>query len=350
MSLVMLEAFESNTELFDWNIVVSDLNGFGISTTKRTGTYALNLTTGTERYAYFVHHDTSKYHAHWTCGFGLNISSGNGFNFLALLDTSGSLAIFFKKTSLGELIVYRGDNVELGRTDAGVIHNDTWHYVEVDVILSDTVGEVKLRIDGKTPPGWSDLTNTDTRSAGAQFGGWMFSNGRGVPYGDECNVRIDDMYIVNSDGTAPQGLQGDTRVYKLYPNGNGNYSQLTGSDGNSVDNYLQVDEGDGDPSSADYNGSSTDGNKDTYTFGDLPVATGGVIGVQVNSFAAKTEAGTKACRAIARRAGVDGVGDDRTLQTSYFTHRQHWSADPTDASAWSIAKVNASEFGFEVRP
>lgn len=282
----------------------------------------------------------SEEHATFIVGLAYRANTLASHSFLFLRADSGATThITLSTNSAGKLTVSG-----LGSTDNGVIKPNRWHYIEVYVVLSDTVGEVKLRVDGKTPSGWSDLTNVDTKSGGTAT---VFDSvelrcdNSGASY-------IDDVYICNGAGSVNNDLLGDIRVETLYPDGNGNYSQLTGSDGNSVDNYQQVDEA--VPSSSDYNGSPTDGNKDTYAFEDLAASVDSVFGVMVSMWAAKSDTGAKSCRAVARRNAVDATGGDKTLQTTYAPHDQVWDQDPTDSTSWTPAKVNDMEFGFEVRP
>jgi len=286
-------------------------------------------------------------HATLIVGFALNIPNisfpANDF-FRLYGDNSATSHIDISFSTLNELIVQRG-STELGRTSAGILTLGAWHYLEIYVTLSDTVGVVKLRLDGLVPAGWSDLSGVDTKSGGTAtvFDTVWFTastNGNKPVY--------DDVYICNGAGSIHNDFLGDCRVETLFPNGNGNYSQLLGSDGNSVDNYLLVDEA--AVNTTDYVGSPTNGQKDTYSFDDLALGSGTVFGVMPSIYAAKSDSGVKQSRIIARRAGVDAAGADKTLITSYAMYDQMWEQDPTDSSAWSIAKVNASEFGFEVRP
>ena len=161
-------------------------------------------------------------------------------------------------------------------------------------------------------------------------------------------MKVDDLYVCNGAGTSNNDFLGDVAVYNLLPNGNGFYSQFVGSDADSTDNYLLVDEA-GNPVTTDYAGSPTDGNKDTYTFQDLPVSSGTVLGTQVGMYAAKSDTLAKSIRSVARLSGVDATGTDHTLQTSYDIHDDIYETKP-GGGAWTIADVNNTEFGAEARP
>ena len=90
----------------------------------------------------------------------------------------------------------------------------------------------------------------------------------------QTQMRFDDVYLV--DTSAPNGdFLGDVRVAYLAPNGNGASSQFVGSDLNSVDNYLLVDEVPANDDT-DYVQSDVLNNIDTYALADLP-ANAGVV-------------------------------------------------------------------------
>lgn len=342
MSLILLESFSDSLQtqrrMSMWEL-------WNYYTFGRTNG-SVRVNDGNRWYRWYL--PPARQHASMTMGvaiydhFNLNYAFGFGEGFT----TQSHIRVGYSYQT-GQVRVLRGDGTVLGTTEPNVVFRGVWHYVELSATIHDTTGSVALRVDGKVPPGWTDLTNIDTRNGGAS----------GII--DTIHIGFDgqggagyfcDLYVVSTDGTNPQGIQGDTRVYALRPTGNGNYSQLVGQDADSIDNYLNVDEAAVADPDADYNGSPTTGDKDTYVFGDLPVATGSIVGVTPVLWASKSEAGTKAIRAVMRRNSVDAVGADHTLTTGWGAYDDFLSADPTDASAWTHAKVNAMEFGAEVRP
>lgn len=219
---------------------------------------------------------------------------------------------------------------------------ETWHYLETQVKIANSGGTVEVRLNGATVVTFTG----DTRNGGAAG---VVNRAGFLADGTGQQKFIDDIYILNEQGSAPDNtFLGDVRAWPLHPNGNGNYSQLLGSDANSTDNYLLVDEV-GTPSIADYVGSATDGEKDTYTFEDLAASVGTIFGVELRMFAAKTEIGNKGIRAVIRR-GSDVTGADFALATTAATYRELYALDPIAAAAWTITNVNSTEFGAEVRP
>jgi hypothetical protein len=149
-------------------------------------------------------------------------------------------------------------------------------------------------------------------------------------------------------GSSPKnGYFGDIKVPALVPNGNGNASQLLGSDGNSTDNYLHVDELSPD-SDTTYVESSTVTNKDTYTYQDLTSASGTIYAVNVLPYARKTDAGARSIRTLARLSGTEvDNGTDLVLGSSYVYHDTMYEEKPGGGD-WTVSDLNSTEFGVQV--
>ena len=154
------------------------------------------------------------------------------------------------------------------------------------------------------------------------------------------------MYKLDSTGTLNNTFLGDVAVRNLVPSGNGTSSQLTGSDGDKVDNYEWVDEM---PFNAlGYVGSATPGDLDTYAIADLGAGITTVYGVQVNSRMAKTEASLAQAKLALRSGGTVYYGTTRALSTSYVGYYQLYETDPATSAQWTTGGVNAIEAGMEV--
>lgn len=159
-------------------------------------------------------------------------------------------------------------------------------------------------------------------------------------------VTIDDVYVTDGTGPAPyNGRIGDVRIETIVPTGNGSKSQFVGSDGNSVDNYQLVDEM--PASSTDYVTSANAGDQDLYAMGDLSIPTGVVHAVQVHYLASKTDSGAASLIPLTKLGAT--VHKDANLGlglTPVYAASSIRTVDP-DGAAWTVAKVNAAEFGVE---
>lgn len=230
-----------------------------------------------------------------------------------------------------------------------------WHYVELKMVIADgTGGSIQLRIDaGLTED--QTVSGIDTRNGGSGYIDRMTFGNSSYSGTTTYTTIIDDLYILDSvdqsiaqpGSPANNDFLGDIRVQALFPSGNGATSNLVGSDGNSTDNYLLVDET--APNTTDYVESATVGNKDTYAYGDLTALSGTVFAIQLLPYAAKTDAGSRQIKTITRDPGstTEQDGPAQTLSTTYQYLSDIRGADPTGA-AWTVASVNADEFGVKV--
>jgi len=152
----------------------------------------------------------------------------------------------------------------------------------------------------------------------------------------------DDLYLTDSTD-----FLGDCRVECLIPSGNGNSSQWVGSDATSTDNYLLVDETslDGDTT---YVEADSVGDKDTYAMDDLETAAGTVYAVQTILAQRKTDAGSRQVAPVLRHSGTDYDGTSVSVGDTYAFGIEIEEQNPGTSSAWSIADVNAIEFGAKV--
>jgi len=242
-------------------------------------------------------------------------------------------------------VARRGDagGTILWTSDPSTLQVGVFSYIELKVTLSDTVGVCDLQVNGSLLKTFSG----DTKNGGTSA---VLEEVVFVP-NIPVTITLDDLYICNGAGSVNNNFLGDVVIETLYPNGNGNSSQLVGSDGNSTDNYLLVDEP-GDPSAADYVGSPTIGQKDTYAFSNL-VKVGGVLGVVAHAFAHKSDAGAVSGRILARPTSTDFAGADfspsvGTVASANGT-KTIWELNPQTVAAWTTAEVDASQFGIEVR-
>lgn len=259
-----------------------------------------------------------------------------------LSDTAATVHISIENSPADySLNIYKGQTgTLLGNVACGA---SIWHYVEVKCLLSDTVGTVEVRVDNRVVFTFSG----DTKNGGTKTTFDAFSIGPGN-ISNVGNVAIDDVYLCNDAGAVNNDFLGDCRVDVLLPDGNGNYSQLVGSDADSTDNYLLVDEA--APNTTDYVGvGAVNGDIDTYAFAALPTGSAGIAGVFHRQYAATSDAGARSVRSVARVAATDYPGADLALASTYGVQSTLWELNPNTSALWTPTEVNAAEFGSEAR-
>lgn len=245
--------------------------------------------------------------------------------------------------SLGHITVRRGDNTLLATSALNYTFAGVWKYIEVQATIADSGGTCIVRVDGTE---WINFTG-DTRNAGSATDIDKVRMFHPSAFG----ATTDDWYVTNgtddtaTSGRADNGFLGDLKVEGLLPNGNGATSQWVGSDGNSTDNYLLVDEQPANTS--DYVGSSVIGDRDFWTMADT-ATTGTVYAVSGVVHAAKSDAGAAALKVLLRDSGGTVVtGSSISMSTTWVTYNGTvYTAKPT-GGAWTVAAVNGLQLGVE---
>lgn len=275
----------------------------------------------------------------WIIGFAAILQNGANTGILSALydgGVGGTTQVELRLDSQRRLQATRAGTV-LG-TGTTVIPLNTWVYIEYKVTINNSTGVFVVRLNGATEINLSSQDTQNTANATAD----TFE----LRPPDTFAVTFDDFYACDGTGAVNNDFLGDVRVESRLPNGNGNSSVFVGSDGNSTDNYLLVDEStpNGD---TDYVQGTSVGDKDTYAFQDATPTSGAVHAVQAIPYARKTDAGSRSICSVARLSGTESDGANHTLSVSYQYHRHIFETKP-GGGAWSISDFNSSEFGAKV--
>ena len=257
---------------------------------------------------------------------------------------AGSIQVNIRiNDTANEIAVWRANTTQLGAATLVTVVNQ-FYFIELEVTIGNT-GDIVLRVDEVES---INETGVDTQTtANASIDGFRLGSA-----GDTAHLTAtDDLYLLDGvdsgvAGAPNNAFLGDVRVEAIFPNGNGNSSQLVGSDADSTDNYLLVDEAAPDDDTT-WVQSATVGQKDTYAMGDLTPSTGAVFGMQINPHARKTDAGARSICSVTRLSGVEEDSADKVLSTSYQYLPDIREADPS-GNQWTIANVNAMEAGVKV--
>lgn len=255
-------------------------------------------------------------------------------DFLKFRD-GGTTHVFFTIDGSGHISVSRGDSTLLA-TSTLTVGTGAYHYMEFKVLISDTVGTVRVKVDGTD---FINISGVDTKnSANATFDGLRLSGNA---------TYFNDFYYCDTTGTTNNDFLGDCRVDAYLPSGNGNSSVLINDLGNSTNNYTHVDEA-APNSDTDYVQSATPGDKDTYNFADMSHSPASIFGVQVLLCAKKDDAGARSITTVTRRSSTDYDGATVALSTSYLYYPQIREVDPSTSAAWTQTNLNAAEFGAKI--
>jgi hypothetical protein len=273
-------------------------------------------------------------------GFSENIAAGRGY---IRVKKSTNSTVFFDSED---------DADNAGDPDFHALQYNQNYWIELRTVISATVGEVELRVNGEI---WYSGSGLDTKpgtpstidqiifaSAGEDP---ITSTGHGAIY------RVSDIYVVSPGGGGNEtGFLYPFMVDTLYPAADTLEADFTPQGGGT--NVAEVDDNPQHDYDSTHNESNTNGHKDRFTLsGSVPESTfGRVMAVQVVAMAKDTvNSGAKTARVVVFENATEGVGTTRTLTESEWQALWHLYEDnPDTAVAWLMADVEAAEIGYEL--
>lgn len=285
--------------------------------------------------------------ATWTVGFAFKNAAFAGATASILSFNDGSVRHVYLNINYptGTLSLYNGSGALLA-TSTSALTTGTWYYIEVKVTIADGAGgSYELRVNG-SPVGWIPQANGDTRNGADAHCNLVLFGNLAVSVLTHVDGYWDDIYIADDTPGVVITFVGNCKIDTLYPSGNGTYSQFVGQDGDSTNNYQNVDEASMD-SDTTYNASATVDARDTYTFTDT-VAAGVIKGIQVNATIRKDDAGSRTtlltCISGATTDDSDAVG----IGNTYYDYIKVYEHNPNGDVVWTKSTLDACEFGVKV--
>jgi hypothetical protein len=270
--------------------------------------------------------------------FGVGVIDG-GNQILLLRDTNTTQASLYV-TFDGILNVYLGDDASslIATSGTPVLTLDgNYDYIEWKYTVDPSAGATEVRVNGVTVASASGVNTRASANSSANvlvLGHWPYL----YPYA--MTFWYDDLYLLNTSGTANNDFLGDCRVVTLRPVADGSYSDFVPSSGTA--HYALVD--DTTPDTTDYVSSLTPGDKDSYVFSDV-TGSGSVFGVQVVNGALKDDGGIRTMANLVKSGASEVQSTPVTPRTSLtYTATVH-ETDPATSAQWTVAAVNAAEFG-----
>lgn len=227
-------------------------------------------------------------------------------------------------------------------TSTSAIQFDCWNYFEWKIMISNsiTASSCQLRLNGELV---IDLAAaTDTQNGLNSFCNKIKFSGEAVA---QTTPIFDDLIL--QVGTGSDFLNNNTIISTL-PTGNGNSSNFTGSDSNSTDNYLLVDDSTPDDDST-YVESGTIGHKDLYTFPSLGITANSVTALGVSINCKRSDSGLRTLCSVVRSSSSEQDGPTVYLSDSYFYQIQSiFPTNPATSSAWTQGEAEAAQVGQKV--
>lgn len=216
--------------------------------------------------------------------------------------------------------------------------NGQWQSVVMKVVISATVGEVTLVVDGATAYHATGLNLGSTPINQLQFFGGGYPGG--------ATNYIDDVWVFDTTGTHSNSWPtGDMIVQTLYPTADGTYQQWVPDSGAA--HYSRVNEAidDGDTS---YVYASVPGYEDSYSMGSLSGVISNVHGVRGTTISRKDNIPAKTLHNFVKSGSTVSESTDFSVTETYTPCTYIWTDDPNTSAQWSVSGVNALEFGSKV--
>ena len=261
---------------------------------------------------------------------------GSATQEITSLRSSGGAQLVIGVTIGGLLTVGRASFSNILGTEAegNPLQAEAWYYLEIEAVIHGSTGSVKVCKNGVEV---ISATGVNTKGQAQDGVSTLRLRMPGTTAWAACNV--DDVYVADAATRL-----GDSRVITLVPDGD--TGDKDWSPGSGEDNYAMVDEEqvDGDTS---YVASSTPGELDFYTMGNLGVTPQTIHAVQLMMCARKDDAATREVRLKLRSGSTVANGATQAMGSSYQYVHEIYNEDPDAEGPWNETTVNAMQIGIE---
>jgi hypothetical protein len=256
--------------------------------------------------------------------------------FMVVAGTTGSI-IFFREGATNHVdltweadgtIRAKRNGTLLGSSAGGAFTVGSWYSLQVEVVISDTVGRVTIYLDGVQK---LNLTGLDTKNGGTGVVDRIYFSGGSGSIGG----RYDDMLVQDS----ATRLANPIRASTLYPTSDGATLNLVPSTGTS--HFALVDEA--LASRTDYLSGSTVGDLDLLGLGNLPTTPLSIQEVNAIVYASKTDATNRSIALGVKSGATTSDGSNYALSSSGGRFERPLAVDPNTGAAWTTSAVNALE-------
>jgi len=291
----------------------------------------------------------------WVYGFGFRYNNGtvsddtDSFPLIWLKGTDEQFSLKWEKVSgenTFEFVLMRGATEVARTSDAGNSGKFTalnWHYFEFKITIDPVSGSYEFRHNTQVILSEAGPINTaDEGTAGADVAEFAYRNNR---------FQLDDKYILDSTGSINNDFLGDAVIEGRYPTGEDlAVHDWTIENGGtpSIDTYWEVcDAPSCTPSPSQYIWSDVVNDDAMMTFNALSFITGQVHAVKVSTDAELDTSGSREFQNLVRSGGtIYTPGVTHTVSTTNVqSFEDILEVDPDTGVKWTIAGVNAADFG-----
>jgi hypothetical protein len=354
MAILTLDSFDWMNGTLD-STRYNSINGTPVSNTTNafeSGIYKVDM--GSSDYIQYDVGDQSGGGIYYVSCFYRIANAGTSFygagnrGIFMMLGASQTAQLWLTQNADGKLELYRGTTTSLGVSNRRLLP-DSWYHIELKFAIKNSTasGDIELRIDGTTHMTLG--AGVDTQALATDEFNYIRLAGNSSASQEKSFAYF--AFNDDSGSWANSFLGPTTRMEVIYPTGNGNYADFTGSDADSTDNYLHVDEGSADDDTS-YVESSTVTDRDSYTYGNLSgsPASGNIDAIQLLTRARK--AGGAESRDIQQFVRISSTDYDQASHSltegTYESFPVILTQNPNTAARWTGTQIDALEAGIEV--
>ena len=309
-------------------------NGCVRDAVHRSGQYGISVGRGVAQYFTILVSETRQKRGgmgvYWEAGIG----TIDGQVFI-IRDSGDNSLIELKVDVASEELEVLVDGVQKDITTSSIMNGvfGTWQYFTFDVKIDNAAGWITIYLDGNEILTFAgDTGNVDVENI---LFGTLLDTGAGGQ-----NTIYDDCYIEDTVGE----IVSNPPVISLEwiePNGNGNYAQWVGSDGNQVDNYLLVDEQ--PPNTADYVEVSSVDQLDSYAMTNYVLGAGEAFVAVIPIVYAQRYGASEELAVGLRYSGTDVIGSDTDPGAGAWAMVWDRQTTKPGGGAWDQAAIDDVE-------
>jgi hypothetical protein len=270
----------------------------------------------------------------WIIGFAYKHQNGSG-QLVQLQDDTGMSPQCELYVNTDDRLEVRSSSTVRG-TGSTVLGVGQWYYIEWKIEIGDSA-DTEVRVNGATD---IDLAGVDTQQqAGVSTANRIVFSA--LSSAGDC---LDDIYVCDGTGSSHNDFLGEVEIEAIFPSSDYGTCDWTCSTG--TDHYALIDD---NPPDADSTYISTDtvDHKDLFDYEDVS-GDAGILGLQINTLA-RIESAARNLTPMVRSAGTEY---DQTAQSvtgmSYRDFVTILESDPATSSAWTVANLNAAQFGVKM--
>lgn len=211
-----------------------------------------------------------------------------------------------------------------------------WLLMEVYVNIANSPnGRVIVKIDGITDIDYTGDTQNGATTTVDNIAWYDFATG---------NFNFDDIALNDTNGLVDNSWCGDGHIETLMASGNGDTNDWTGSDGDSVNNYLLVDERAHDSDTTYVK--ATTAVEDMYNVSDYSPTNKIVTRIWAECRARDATVTSGAIKVGYKHSGTEYLSSSYITLTGSYARviGDETTLDPTDSTVWSEADLDAIQF------